>query len=146
MVRHLGRDPDVLAVTRPSAAGRGAPPPRRPDDRRGTPDRGGGRCGPRRRPSPLASGTVTATLPAGATATSGSCTAAGSRVTCTVGALAPGATDTRTFAVPLGALTVGLPYTVTVQRTASSPADPDPSDDTASRTCTVITSLIVTCG
>ncbi|WP_326782274.1 hypothetical protein OG481_29750 [Streptomyces longwoodensis] len=97
-------------------------------------------------PSPLTSGTVTATLPAGTTATTSSCTPVGSRVTCTVGALAPGATTTRTFTVPLGALTLGLPYTVTVQRTASSPTDPDPADDTASRTCTVITSLIINCG
>ncbi|MEU9559923.1 hypothetical protein AB0E03_31770 [Streptomyces fumanus] len=97
-------------------------------------------------PSTLTSGTVTATLPAGTTATSGSCTPVGSRVACTVGTLAPGAATTRTFTVAIGTLTVGLPYTVTVKRAASAPADPGPADDTASRTCTVITALIINCG
>jgi hypothetical protein len=88
---------------------------------------------------------VTATLPLSMTATSNSCDATGSRVTCTVGPLAAGASTTRTFTVPVGLLTVGLPYTVTATRTGSSPADPNTADDTATRTCTVVTSLVITC-
>jgi hypothetical protein len=42
-------------------------------------------------------------------------------------------------------LTLCLPCTVTATRTASAPADPNPANDSATRTCTVITSLIINC-
>jgi uncharacterized repeat protein (TIGR01451 family) len=97
-------------------------------------------------PSALESATVTAALPSPMTATSGSCTATRAHVTCTAGPLAPGASTTRAFSVPVGPLTLGLPYTVTAKRLSSTPADPVPADDTASSTCTVLTSLIISCG
>jgi uncharacterized repeat protein (TIGR01451 family) len=98
-------------------------------------------------PSELSSATVTAALPAPMTAaTSSSCTTTSGRVVCTVGTLASGAVTTRTFRVPVGTLILGLPYTVKVTRTAGNPVDPQPANDTATRTCTVVTSLIITCG
>ncbi|MEU2877118.1 hypothetical protein [Streptomyces sp. NPDC007070] len=97
-------------------------------------------------PSALTSATVTATLPSPMTATGNSCAATSGHVTCAVGALAAGASTTRTFSVPVGTLTLGLPYTVTAKRGTSVPADTEPADDTASRTCAVVTSLIIKCG
>lgn len=96
-------------------------------------------------PGALTSGTVTATLPAPMTAASSTCATAPGTVTCTLPALASGAASIQSFTVPIALLTLGIPYTVTATRTASTPADPNPANDTASRTCTIITSLIINC-
>ena len=96
-------------------------------------------------PSDLGAATVTAVLPAPMRATSGDCQTAGSTVTCSVAGLAGGASTTRRFTVPVGLLGVGLPYTVTASRTTSSPVDLVPGNDRAASTCTVVTSLIISC-
>ena len=95
-------------------------------------------------PSALVSATIHATLPNPMTATSSTCTTT-SGVTCTIGALAGGASTTQTFTAPIGLLTLGTPYAVTAIRTASTPVDLVPSNDSATSDCTVITSLIINC-
>ncbi|WP_052434108.1 beta-propeller fold lactonase family protein [Streptacidiphilus melanogenes] len=96
-------------------------------------------------PSALTSGTVSALLPTPMAGSSGDCAVSGRGVSCSVGPLAVGASATRQFTVPVGLLTLGLPYTVTVGRSASSPVDLNPANDSASRSCTVITSLLINC-
>jgi uncharacterized repeat protein (TIGR01451 family) len=95
-------------------------------------------------PSALTSATIHATLPSPMTATSSTCTTTGG-VTCTLGALASGASTTRIFTAPIGLLTLGVPYAVTATRTTSTPADQVPGNDSATRDCTVLTSLIISC-
>ncbi|MGW3963266.1 DUF11 domain-containing protein [Amycolatopsis sp. NPDC005003] len=90
---------------------------------------------------------VVATYPAGLSFGSGSgCThVAGTRtVNCDVASLASGASATPKFSVNGGLLALGS-YTTTAKRTASSPADPNPANDSASKTCSALTGLIVTC-
>ncbi|MFJ8046000.1 hypothetical protein ACIRBX_36360 [Kitasatospora sp. NPDC096147] len=65
-------------------------------------------------------------------------------VACTDLDLAAGTSATHTFTARFGALSVGS-LTATATRTASSPADATPADDTATVTCTAITSLILSC-
>ncbi|SEP07729.1 40-residue YVTN family beta-propeller repeat-containing protein, partial [Actinacidiphila rubida] len=96
-------------------------------------------------PSALGAATVTAVLPAPMRASSGDCQTAGTTVTCGVTGLAIGASTTRRFTVPIGLLGVGLPYTVTASRTASTPVDLATGNDRAASTCTVVTSLIIGC-
>jgi YVTN family beta-propeller protein len=96
-------------------------------------------------PSALGSSTVTALLPVPMTASSSDCTTSGRSVSCGFGALAPGASATRQFSVPVGLLTLGLPYQVTVTRSASTPVDLNPGNDSAARSCTVVTSLLINC-
>ncbi len=97
-------------------------------------------------PSALTSATVSALLPTPmAAASGGDCTVGGRDVSCSVGALAVGASATRQFTVPVGLLTLGLPYKVTVDRSASSPIDLNTANDAASRSCTVLTSLLIDC-
>jgi hypothetical protein len=63
-------------------------------------------------------------------------------VTCAYRAIANGAGVDKTFRVPLSLLTLGQ-VTVTGQRTASAPTDPNPANDSA--TCTAISIILVTC-
>ncbi|MEV6878570.1 DUF11 domain-containing protein [Amycolatopsis sp. NPDC051128] len=65
-------------------------------------------------------------------------------VNCDVASLASGASATAKFSVNGGLLALGS-YTTTAVRTASSPADPNSANDSASKTCSVLTGLIVTC-
>ncbi|MGC5399221.1 hypothetical protein ACPXCP_26200 [Streptomyces sp. DT20] len=95
-------------------------------------------------PDTLTSATVTATLPPG-TATSPDCAITPGTATCTATALASGASTTRHVSVPVALLSLGTPYTVTATRTTSAPTDPHPANDTATRTCTALTSLIINC-
>ncbi|MFI9561446.1 beta-propeller fold lactonase family protein [Nonomuraea endophytica] len=97
-------------------------------------------------PDPVTSATLTATLPAGATATnlSPGCSIAATTVTCTYGAIANGASVDKSFRVPLSLLSLGN-VTVTAARTTSAPNDPNPANDNASATCTVISIILVTC-
>ncbi|WP_051367646.1 DUF11 domain-containing protein [Hamadaea tsunoensis] len=97
-------------------------------------------------PDAATSASITATLPNGSTATqlATGCTQAGSVVTCTYGALSNGANASKTFRLPVGALTLGQ-VKVTATRTTSAPADPNAANDTASATCNVVSILIITC-
>ncbi|MFB9689731.1 hypothetical protein [Amycolatopsis plumensis] len=90
---------------------------------------------------------VVATYPAGLSFGSGTgCTpVSGTRtVNCDVASLANGASATPKFSVNGGLLALGS-YTATAKRTASSPADPNPANDSAAKTCSALTGLIVTC-
>lgn len=97
-------------------------------------------------PDAVTSATLSASLPPGATATnlSAGCTTAASTVTCAYGAIPNGTAVDKTFRVPLHLLSLGQ-VTVSGTRTTSAPADPDPADDTASATCTVISVILTTC-
>ena len=90
---------------------------------------------------------VVATYPAGLSFAGGTGCAhvAGTRtVNCDVASLASGASATPKFSVNGGLLALGS-YTTTAVRTASSPADPNSANDSASKTCSALTGLIVTC-
>ncbi|GAA2791968.1 DUF11 domain-containing protein [Crossiella cryophila] len=91
---------------------------------------------------------IKAQLPAGTTAIAPSpeCSVAGTVVTCGGGNLAAGASDQITFRVPLSLLTIGIGKKVTATLHSSTPADPNPANNSASRTCTVVTPLLVLCG
>ncbi|WP_329051422.1 DUF11 domain-containing protein [Amycolatopsis sp. NBC_01488] len=65
-------------------------------------------------------------------------------VNCDFASLASGASATAKFSVNGGLLALGS-YTTTAVRTASSPSDPDTANDSASKTCSALTGLIVTC-
>lgn len=90
---------------------------------------------------------VVATYPAGLSFASGAgCVRVGTTrtVNCDVASLASGASATPKFSVNGGLLALGS-YTTTAVRTASSPADPNSANDSASKTCSALTGLIVTC-
>ncbi|THA32840.1 IPT/TIG domain-containing protein [Streptomyces sp. A1547] len=97
-------------------------------------------------PGTLTSATLTATLPPGSSATSlpSGCTAMGATVTCAYGTIAAGAASAKTFRVPLSLLLLGR-VSVTATRTVSAPADPNPLNDSATATCTVVSVLLATC-
>ncbi len=99
-----------------------------------------------RGPDPVTGVTVTSALPSGMIATSSDCTIASGRLTCAIaGPLAVGASVTRHFTVQVGLLDLGRTFAVTTARTASTPADPVPGNDSASRTCKAAL-LQITCG
>lgn len=97
-------------------------------------------------PTAATTATLTASLPAGKTATnlSSGCTSSPGTVTCTYATLAGGADATATFRLPLNILSLGH-VTVTAARTASTPTDPNTANDSDSATCTVISVLLATC-
>ncbi|MFJ2406682.1 DUF11 domain-containing protein [Streptomyces xanthochromogenes] len=65
--------------------------------------------------------------------------------TCDLGALASGASTTRTLGLHTGLLTISSHLTVTAARTTSTPTDPQPANDTASATCSALTTLLISC-
>ncbi|MFD6418773.1 hypothetical protein [Streptomyces sp. NPDC060194] len=100
-------------------------------------------------PGAATASTTTVALPIQTTSVTGlstGCTyASGPRtVTCNSGPLANGASATRTFTANLGLLSLG-PLNATATRTSSTPNDPNPANDTATTSCTVLTGLIITC-
>jgi hypothetical protein len=97
-------------------------------------------------PGKMRSAEVRGTLAAGLTSNAGSRCTGGAHPVCTFGELASGASVTGTFSVPLGLLYIGLPYRMSVAKTASTPADPNTTNDSATTTCTVLTPLLVNCG
>ncbi|CAM3451527.1 DUF11 domain-containing protein [Kibdelosporangium persicum] len=97
-------------------------------------------------PGKLRSAEVRGGLTPGLTANAGPGCTGGSVPVCAYGELAPGASATATFSVPLGLLHIGLPYQFSATRTASSPNDPNSANDSASATCKVLTPLLVSCG
>ncbi|MEZ0074245.1 hypothetical protein [Planotetraspora sp. GP83] len=96
-------------------------------------------------PAALRGSTVTTPLPAGLTAVSSDCGTTSGTVTCTTGPVAPGSSVTRKFSVPVGLLSIGVPYTFTATRTASAPLDPVSGNDSAQVQCTVVSVVLVTC-
>ncbi|MFK0046086.1 IPT/TIG domain-containing protein [Streptomyces sp. NPDC090741] len=97
-------------------------------------------------PGTVTSATLTATLQQGssATALSPGCTAMGTTVTCGYGTIAAGAASAKTFRVPLSLLSLGR-VSVSATRTVSAPSDPNPLNDSATATCTVVSVLLATC-
>jgi uncharacterized repeat protein (TIGR01451 family) len=85
-------------------------------------------------PAALAFGSATGCTRVGTTRT----------LNCDVASLASGASATAHFSLNGGLLALGS-YTTSVQRTASAPADPTSANDSASKTCSALTGLIVTC-
>lgn len=65
-------------------------------------------------------------------------------VNCDIASLPAGATATARFSARDGLLSLGS-FTTTAQRTQSTPADPNPSNDTARRSCSALTGLLVRC-
>lgn len=65
-------------------------------------------------------------------------------VNCDIASLAAGASRTVRFSAEAGLLAIG-PFTTRVERQQSTPNDPNPSNDSASRTCTALTGLLVSC-
>lgn len=65
-------------------------------------------------------------------------------VTCDVAKLPAGQSHTVRFATRTGLLALG-PITTTVERAASTPADQNPGNDRARRTCSALTGLLVSC-
>ncbi|MFF8958599.1 hypothetical protein [Streptomyces sp. NPDC014894] len=100
-------------------------------------------------PSIATGGTVTTQLPAQTTSVTnlpGNCSYNGTAktVACTLTNLADNATATNTFTARLGLLSLG-PLPATATRTTSTPTDPNPANDSATTSCTVITGLIILC-
>jgi hypothetical protein len=100
-------------------------------------------------PDQETSGTITTQLPSQAEsleAKSSGCTfeATTHRVSCPVGALAPEASQTSEYTAIYNLLSLGA-LEATATRTASTPTDPNPANDSATATCTAITSLIIIC-
>ncbi|GAA2114429.1 DUF11 domain-containing protein [Kitasatospora saccharophila] len=100
-------------------------------------------------PGTATASTTTVALPTQTTSVTGlpaTCTynATTRTATCTTGALANGASTTASFTANLGLLSLGT-LTATATRATSTPADPNPVNDTATRSCTVLTGLIITC-
>jgi uncharacterized repeat protein (TIGR01451 family) len=89
---------------------------------------------------------VVGTFPSKLVYAGGTCARVGStrNVNCDVPSLASGASTTRTFAADAGLLIVGT-LVATAERTASSPDDSVAANDTASKSCTALTGLIVRC-
>ena len=90
---------------------------------------------------------LTATYPAGLLYSGSSdCTRVpGTRtLTCDVANLANGATATKRFTADAGLLTLGT-LVASAERTQSTPGDPNPSNDRATRSCSALTGLLVRC-
>ncbi|MEU8270728.1 hypothetical protein AB0B89_26665 [Sphaerisporangium sp. NPDC049002] len=96
-------------------------------------------------PGVLRSATVRTPLPGGLSGVSGDCATGSGAVTCTTGPVALGASVTKKFTVPIGLLSIGVPYTFTATRTASDPVDPVSSNDVESVQCTVVSVVLVNC-
>jgi uncharacterized repeat protein (TIGR01451 family) len=75
---------------------------------------------------------------------SSSCTASGRTVTCTVASIPSGSSARASFTTTAGLLTIGS-FTTSAQRLQSSPLDSNAANDKASRTCSAITSLLLSC-
>jgi YVTN family beta-propeller protein len=97
-------------------------------------------------PDPVSSATLTASIPAGVTATnlSSGCTQSGASIACTFGAIAIGASAQKSFSLPTALLTIGT-VGVTATRTASTPSDPNPANDTGSDSCLVVSIILAIC-
>jgi hypothetical protein len=97
-------------------------------------------------PGKLRSAEVKGALAQGLRANAGDKCAGGTQPVCTFGELAPGASATGTFSVPIGLLYIGLPYQFSVAKGASNPTDPNSANNSAATSCRVVTLLLVSCG
>jgi hypothetical protein len=68
----------------------------------------------------------------------------GRNVNCDFASIPVGTTASASFSVDAGLLALGS-FTTTMSRASSTPADPVASNDSASRSCTAVTGLIVVC-
>lgn len=68
----------------------------------------------------------------------------GRNVRCDFAAVANGGTASASFSVDAGLLAIGT-FTTTMSRTSSTPADPVSANDSASRSCSTLTGLLVSC-
>ncbi len=68
----------------------------------------------------------------------------GRNVVCDFASLPAGASTTASFSVDAGLLALGS-FSTTMTRTASTPSDPDGGNDSARRSCTALTGLLVRC-
>jgi hypothetical protein len=97
-------------------------------------------------PGKMRSAQVRGTLTPGMSANAGNKCTGGTQPLCTFGELAPGASTTGTYSVPLGLLYIGLPFHFSATKTASSPIDPTSANNSAATNCQVVTLLLVNCG
>jgi alpha-tubulin suppressor-like RCC1 family protein len=101
-----------------------------------------------RGPGTVTSGTITLRVPDPTVSVSApGCTynAPSRTVSCPTGQLIAKQASTHTVRATIGTLTVGLPLPATATRAASTPADPNASNDQASASCLVVTGLIILC-
>ncbi|QUQ62481.1 YVTN family beta-propeller repeat protein [Kutzneria sp. CA-103260] len=71
--------------------------------------------------------------------------AAARTATCQLGALANGASTSKSLTVTVGLLTISGKMPVTVTRTASTPTDGNAANDSGTVTCSALTTLLVSC-
>lgn len=97
-------------------------------------------------PDPVTSATITTSIPPQVMATNlpSGCSQSGASIICTFGSIADGTTAQASFSLPLSVLLIGT-VSVTSTRTASAPTDPNPANDTASASCTVVSVILATC-
>ncbi len=101
-----------------------------------------------RGPGSVSSATVTLRVPDSTTSVSAAgCTynSGTKTVSCATGTLALKQAKTFTVRATQGTLTVGLPLSATARRAASTPNDPNASNDVATASCAVVTGLIILC-
>jgi alpha-tubulin suppressor-like RCC1 family protein len=101
-----------------------------------------------RGPGTVTSGTITLRVPDSTTSVSAagcSYNSSNQTVACPTGQLGVKQSSSHTVRATQGALTVGLPLPATATRTASTPVDPNPTNDRASADCLVVTGLIILC-
>ncbi len=90
---------------------------------------------------------VSGTYPAGFSYSGGSgCSRVGStrNVVCSFSSLSVGGSASASFSVNAGLLALGS-FSTSVARTSSSPSDPNSGNDSARRSCTALTGLLVRC-
>jgi len=71
--------------------------------------------------------------------------AAARTATCQLGALNSGASTSKSLKLTVGLLTISGKMPVTVTRTASTPTDGNPANDSGTVTCSALTSILVSC-
>ena len=65
--------------------------------------------------------------------------------TCSIGAVANGASTTKSLKLTVGLLTISSSLPVTVTRTASTPTDGNAANDSGTVSCSALTSILVSC-
>ena len=71
--------------------------------------------------------------------------AAARTATCQLGALANGASTSRSLQLTVGLLTISGAMPVTATRIASTPTDGNAANDSGAVTCSALTSILVSC-
>jgi hypothetical protein len=101
-----------------------------------------------RGPGTVTSGTIALRVPDSTTAVSApgcTYTSGNKTVSCPIGRLAVTQASSHTVRATQATLTVGLPLSATATRTASTPTDPNPTNDQATANCIEVTNLIIRC-